>query len=243
MFSSRALPDTVLSGLGINHVKGVLLYGPPGEWFMGASTPAVVNQPVRWWCRGMLAGTGKTLLARQLAKFLASAHVQFVRGPEILNKYVGASEANIRGLFEPAEIAHARHGRNSPLHLIIIDELDAMCREVGAVVADTLAMLWWRLLACHRPSPHLFMQRNSGDSTAASRLYDGVVNQLLANMDGLTRIDNVLVIGLTNRWQVIDAALLRPGRFEVQIQIRCVTAGRWPVQWLVAQLNSFPQLP
>ena len=62
-------------------------------------------------------------------------------------------------------------------------------------------------------------QRNTGDATAASRLYDGVVNQLLAKMDGLTEMNNVLVIGLTNRWQVIDAALLRPGRFEVQIQI------------------------
>lgn len=76
------------------------------------------------------------------------------------------------------------------------------------------------------PRPLRWHQRNTGDATAASRLYDGVVNQLLAKMDGLTEMNNVLVIGLTNRWQVIDAALLRPGRFEVQIQIGYVTVQR-----------------
>ena len=70
------------------------------------------------------------MLARQLAKFLTFAHVQLVRGPEILNKYVGASEENIRALFLPAERSYAALGDNSPLHLMIIDELDAMCREV-----------------------------------------------------------------------------------------------------------------
>lgn len=45
-------------------------------------------------------------------------------------------------------------------------------------------------------------------------MYDGVVNQLLAKMDGLTVMDNVLVVGMTNRWEVLDTALLRPGRYN-----------------------------
>lgn len=105
VFSSRAVPPSVLQGLGVGHVKGVMLYGPPG--------------------------TGKTLLARQLAKFLTAADVQLVRGPEVMSKYVGESEQNIRRLFAPAEAAWEKHGANSKLHVIIIDEMDAMCREVS----------------------------------------------------------------------------------------------------------------
>ena len=99
--------------------------------------------------------------------------------------------------------------------MIIIDEMDAMCRTVrggGAVVVVQQPLV---LTAC-TPA-----QRSgaSGDSSAAQHVYDGVVDQLLAKMDGLAGIDNVLVVGLTNRRDVIDEALLRPGRFEVQIAI------------------------
>lgn len=76
-FASRVFPPALVEKLGIQHVKGILLYGPPG--------------------------TGKTLLARQIGKMLNAREPKIVNGPEILNKYVGASEENIRKLFADAE--------------------------------------------------------------------------------------------------------------------------------------------
>ncbi|CAG7816300.1 unnamed protein product, partial [Allacma fusca] len=76
-FASRVFPPEVVEQLGCKHVKGILLYGPPG--------------------------TGKTLMARQIGKMLNSREPKIVNGPEILDKYVGQSEANIRLLFAEAE--------------------------------------------------------------------------------------------------------------------------------------------
>ena len=76
-FASRVFPPALVEKLGISHVKGILLYGPPG--------------------------TGKTLMARQIGKMLNAREPKIVNGPEILNKYVGASEENIRKLFADAE--------------------------------------------------------------------------------------------------------------------------------------------
>jgi hypothetical protein len=76
-FASRIFPHSIVEKLGINHVKGILLYGPPG--------------------------TGKTLMARQIGKMLNARDPIIVNGPEILNKYVGQSEENIRKLFIEAE--------------------------------------------------------------------------------------------------------------------------------------------
>ena len=76
-FASRVFPPALVEKLGIAHVKGILLYGPPG--------------------------TGKTLMARQIGKMLNAREPKIVNGPEILNKYVGASEENIRKLFADAE--------------------------------------------------------------------------------------------------------------------------------------------
>lgn len=76
-FASRIFPPSLVEKLGIQHVKGLLLYGPPG--------------------------TGKTLMARQIGSMLNAKEIQIVNGPEILNKYVGASEENIRKLFAEAE--------------------------------------------------------------------------------------------------------------------------------------------
>ena len=73
-FASRVFPPEVLRKMGIKHVRGMLLYGPPG--------------------------CGKTLIARQIGKALNAHEPKIVNGPEILNKYVGESEANIRALFE-----------------------------------------------------------------------------------------------------------------------------------------------
>jgi vesicle-fusing ATPase len=83
-FASRMFPPELIAKLGINHVKGMLLHGPPG--------------------------TGKTLIARQIGKMLAGKEPKIVNGPEILNKFVGASEENIRKLFEDAEKDQVRPG-------------------------------------------------------------------------------------------------------------------------------------
>ncbi|KAJ2808043.1 transport between ER and Golgi ATPase protein [Coemansia guatemalensis] len=161
-FASRIFPPELVDKLGIQHVKGILLFGPPG--------------------------TGKTLMARQIGKMLNAVEPLIVSGPEILNKFVGQSEENVRKLFEPAEREYRERGDSSQLHIIIFDELDAICKQRGA----------------------------RSDSTGVG---DSVVNQLLAKMDGVDQLNNILIIGMTNRKELIDDALLRPGRLEVQIEV------------------------
>lgn len=163
-FASRVFPPAVVSKLGVSHVKGMLLYGPPG--------------------------TGKTLIARQIGKMLNGREPQVVNGPEILNKFVGQSEENIRKLFEAAEAEYAEAGDASELHIIIFDEIDAICK-----------------------------QRGSAGAGAAGSVHDTVVNQLLSKIDGVNSLNNILVIGMTNRKDMIDEALLRPGRLEVHVEI------------------------
>lgn len=161
-FASRVFPVSVIQKLGIQHVKGMLLYGPPG--------------------------TGKTLIARQIGKMLNGKEPKVVNGPEILNKFVGQSEENIRNLFEDAEQDFAANGDSSELHIIIFDEIDAICKQRGT----------------------------TGSSSGVG---DTVVNQLLSKIDGVNALNNILVIGMTNRKDMIDEALLRPGRLEVHVEI------------------------
>ena len=105
-FASRIFPPGLVEKMGIQHVKGILLYGPPG--------------------------TGKTLIARQIGKALEAREPKIVNGPEILNKFVGQSEENIRKLFEDAEKEYKEKGDESGLHIIIFDELDAICKQRGS---------------------------------------------------------------------------------------------------------------
>uniref|UniRef100_A0A3Q2P176 Vesicle-fusing ATPase n=1 Tax=Fundulus heteroclitus TaxID=8078 RepID=A0A3Q2P176_FUNHE len=161
-FASRVFPPDIVEQMGCKHVKGILLYGPPG--------------------------CGKTLMARQIGKMLNAREPKIVNGPEILNKYVGESEANIRKLFADAEDEQKRLGANSGLHIIIFDEIDAICKQRGSMAGST-------------------------------GVHDTVVNQLLSKIDGVEQLNNILVIGMTNRPDLIDEALLRPGRLEVKMEI------------------------
>ncbi|AQK53951.1 Vesicle-fusing ATPase [Zea mays] len=101
-FASRVFPPHVVSKLGIKHVKGILLYGPPG--------------------------TGKTLMARQIGKLLNGKDPKIVNGPEVLSKFVGETEKNVRDLFADAENEQRTRGDQSDLHVIIFDEIDAICK-------------------------------------------------------------------------------------------------------------------
>ncbi|KAI0116409.1 P-loop containing nucleoside triphosphate hydrolase protein [Nemania sp. FL0031] len=162
-FASRVFPPGLVARMGIPHVKGMLLYGPPG--------------------------TGKTLIARQIGKMLNAQPPKVINGPEVLNKFVGQSEENIRKLFADAEAEYKEKGDESSLHIIIFDELDAVCKQRGS---------------------------GAGGGTGVG---DSVVNQLLSKLDGVDQLNNILLIGMTNRKDMIDDALLRPGRLEVHLEI------------------------
>ena len=143
----------VFTQMDMQAAKGVLLYGPPG--------------------------TGKTLLAKAVANESESNFIS-VKGPELLNKFVGESEKGVREVFKKAR-------QNAPT-VIFFDEIDAIATERG---------------------------RNSGDSGVSER----VVSQLLTELDGLEALEDVVVIATTNRPDLIDSALLRPGRLDRHVHV------------------------
>ena len=169
------LEAEALALLGIQPVRGLLLYGRPG--------------------------TGKTLIVREIARALGARPPKIVAASELLDRWVGGSERLVRELFLEAEeelklcqmaadsdekdMAHLK----SSLHVIVIDEIDAVFRS----------------------------RTDSADSGAITR--NSVVNQLLAKLDGVRALPNVLLIAMTNRRELLDPAILRPGRLEVQIEI------------------------
>ena len=149
--------------------KGILLYGPPG--------------------------CGKTLIAKAVANSLAKkvaaatggdkgrSYFINIKGPELLNKYVGETERQIRLVFQRAR---EKSEEGWPV-IVFFDEMDSMFRTRGTGISSDM------------------------EST--------IVPQLLAEIDGVEGLRNVIVIGATNREDLIDPAILRPGRLDVKIKI------------------------
>jgi proteasome-associated ATPase len=149
--------------------KGVLLYGPPG--------------------------CGKTLIAKAVARSLAIAvgersdtgddrsYFLNIKGPELLNKYVGETERQIRLIFQRAK---EKSDEGVPV-IVFFDEMDSLFRTRGTGVSSDV------------------------EST--------IVPQLLSELDGVESLKNVIVIGASNREDLIDPAILRPGRLDVKIKI------------------------
>lgn len=138
------------------------------------------------------SNAGKTALAREIARALKARAPKIVAAPELLDRWVGGSERLVRELFHDAEAELAAcngDATRSALHVIVIDEIDAVFRKRSSA-------------------------EDSGEATRSS-----TVNQILAKLDGVQAIPNVLLIGMTNRRELLDEALLRPGRLEVQIEI------------------------
>ena len=119
---------------------------------------------------------------------------KILRGPEIFPFFLGQSEQNIPELFEDAPQDQQKFGSNSNLHVIIFDEIDGVCKS-----------------------------RTHGDSVRDT-VHDNVTAQLLAEIDGMIRLDNILLIGTTNILEALDPALLRPGRVEKLIKIELPNA-------------------
>ncbi|HEV3504811.1 MAG TPA: proteasome ATPase [Actinomycetes bacterium] len=155
--------------------KGILLYGPPG--------------------------CGKTLIAKAVANSLAKKVAEVtgqpsgrsyflnIKGPELLNKYVGETERQIRLIFQRAK---EKSSEGVPV-IVFFDEMDS-----------------------------IFRTRGSGVS---SDVENTIVPQLLSEIDGVEQLKNVIVIGASNREDMIDPAILRPGRLDVKIKIERPDAG------------------
>ena len=136
-----------------------------------------------------LPGAGKTLIARTICGML-NIQPKIVRDPEIFSRFLGESEKKIRELFADARHNHEMFGNRSDVHAIIFDELNSVCKR-----------------------------RTHCDESTRDSVQDNVATQLLAEIDGLTPIDNILIIDTTNILSTIELALLRPGRIDMILEV------------------------
>ncbi len=155
---------------GLKPPKGILLYGPPG--------------------------CGKTLIAKAVANSLAAraaersgskdqkSYFLNIKGPELLDKYVGETERQIRMIFSRAR----EKASDGSAVVVFFDEMDSLFRTRGTGISSDV------------------------ETT--------IVPQLLSEIDGVERLDNVIVIGASNREDMIDPAILRPGRLDVKVKIQ-----------------------
>jgi proteasome-associated ATPase len=153
--------------------KGILLYGPPG---CGKTLIA----------KAVANSLAKKVAARSGAEGLGSdarAYFLNIKGPELLNKYVGETERHIRLVFQRAR---EKASSGTPV-IVFFDEMDSLFRTRGTGVS--------------------------------SDVENTIVPQLLSEIDGVELLENVLVIGASNREDMIDPAILRPGRLDVKIKI------------------------
>lgn len=134
-------------------------------------------------------GTGKTNIARSIGKSFG-AKTKVINGPELISKWVGKSEEALRDIFQPAVQDWKTKGKKSPLYVIIIDEIDVLCP-----------------------------QRSSETNSGAVKLGNNMTTQLLTILDGVDSPKNIFVVGVTNRPNDIDPALLRAGRLELHMKI------------------------
>ncbi|VDM96925.1 unnamed protein product [Thelazia callipaeda] len=137
-------------------------------------------------------GCGKTLLAKAIAHECQANFIS-IKGPELLTMWFGESEANVRDVFDKAgfllSIRHHLQARAAAPCVLFFDELDSVAKARGG---------------------------NIGDAGGAA---DRVINQILTEMDGMSNKKNVFIIGATNRPDIIDSAILRPGRLDQLIYI------------------------
>ena len=176
--------------VGAKIPKGVLLVGPPG--------------------------TGKTLLAKAIANE-ASVPFYSVAGSEFVEMFIGIGAARIRDLFKKAS-------ENTPC-IVFIDEIDAVGRERGAGIGASRVRDLFKKASDNAPCIVFIDEIDAVGRERGAGVGGGndereqTLNQLLTEMDGFKENKGVIVVGATNRVDILDSALLRPGRFDRQVTV------------------------
>ncbi|CAL5385680.1 unnamed protein product [Camellia sinensis] len=158
--------------LNLKHVRGMLLYGPQGS--------------------------GKTLIAQSICKFLNAKEPLIINGSDVLDAFQGVSERKIRSLFKAAVEDEKKIGAKSDLHIIIFDEIDSIAKNRGVGMG----------------------QNHMDDRLVNQLLTMEIFENLHAfRVDGMKVLNNIFIIATTNRKELIDEVLLREGRIELHVKV------------------------